>query len=102
MKYAFWRSSIMLMLLATALMAFVLFTMKHKVRELSKELRSVNQVIISSKEEIHVLETEWAYLTQPQVVQKLSDEYLRLQPIKPAQMMGFNLFMESADLADDE
>ncbi|MBS0235931.1 MAG: cell division protein FtsL [Proteobacteria bacterium] len=76
---------------ALALSAVSLFMVKHKVQELNRQLHMVKRNIISEQENIHVLKAEWAYLTQPQIIQKLANQYLQLQPIQPTQIIKHNM-----------
>lgn len=81
------KLSIVPYLLILALSAAFLFVIKYKVQNLSKEVRSVNAQILSEKENIHILKAEYTYLANPKRIQKLANEHLKLQTIKPDQVV---------------
>ncbi len=89
MTYNLFRSALWLGILALALSTISLFAVKHRVQELNRQLHMVNRGIISEKENIHVLKAEYAYLTQPQVIQKLATKHLVLQPTQPQQILKY-------------
>lgn len=74
------------MLLLALSIAF-LFLIKHKVQELSRDLRSVNAKILSERESIHVLRAEYAFLTNPKRLKKLTENSLSLQAPKKDQVL---------------
>lgn len=65
--------------LVTGFMALILFHVKYRVINLEKDLKKVNQEVVSTQENIHVLKAEWGYLNRPDRIHKLSDKYLRLK-----------------------
>lgn len=79
----FIRLSLFLGLLILAFSASGLFVFKHSVQELNRKLKIINHNITKEQENIHVLNAEWAYLTQPQNLSKLSKKYLHLEQIEP-------------------
>ncbi len=81
------KSSVTTYLVILAVSAAFLFAIKHKVQMLSKELKELNQKIISEKENIHILKAEYTYLTNPKRIKKLIDSNLALQTIKPNQII---------------
>jgi cell division protein FtsL len=58
-----------------------LFAIKHKVQGIYKEISKLNSSIIKEKETIHILNAEWAFLTQPSKVDKLASKQLSLEPM---------------------
>ncbi|MGB1547511.1 MAG: cell division protein FtsL [Alphaproteobacteria bacterium] len=70
-----------LWLLLVAGVCFGLFLAKYKVQALETELAALNQVILERQEELHVLKAEWAHLSRPDRIQRLSERYLTLKPM---------------------
>lgn len=70
--------------------AAFLFIIKHKVYDLRKELKAVNNQILKEKENIHVLKAEYTYLSSPKRIRKLSNTHLDLQTVKPEQIIDRN------------
>lgn len=66
--------------------ALGLFYVKHIVENLEEDLTALEKSISSDKDEIHVLRAEWAYLSRPERVQKLANDYLELEPASGSQI----------------
>lgn len=81
-------------ILAVAL-ALVLLTIKYEVQSLKDELGRLNSEIAGEREAIQVLHAEFAFLTQPDRLRRLSSEHLGLAPVQPRQLASFG----SLDLA---
>lgn len=64
-----------------------LFQVKYKVRDLRRELVSVQQQIGKEQQSIHVLRAEWGYLNKPDRLQALNEKYLHLQTIHSDQII---------------
>lgn len=56
--------------------AATLFIVENEVRTLRDDLREINHQIQADRDAIHVMKAEWAYLTQPQRIAKLTKENL--------------------------
>jgi len=84
------KSSFVLSLLVLGLCAGILFAIKYQVQVLNKERNEINSNIVKTKETIHVLKAEYAYLATPKRLKKLIDENLHLQTVKPDQIINFN------------
>lgn len=70
-----------LWLLLVAVICFGLFLAKYEVQSLEDELLALNRVILEREEELHVLKAEWALLSRPERIQRLSERHLDLQPV---------------------
>jgi hypothetical protein len=82
MMRGFINSSTIIGILLLILSVITLFFIKDKVQGLRHSISSMQDSILSEKENIHVLKAELAYLTKPQGIQKLNDQYLKLQASK--------------------
>ncbi|MBL0318276.1 MAG: hypothetical protein IPP74_03080 [Alphaproteobacteria bacterium] len=65
-----------------------LFQVKYIVRDLRRELVTVQQQMAKEQQSIHVLRAEWGYLNQPERLQALNDKYLHLQTIHSPQVVA--------------
>jgi cell division protein FtsL len=72
--------------LVLSLSIFGLFQIKYKVQDLRKDLAELRLQLSQEKEEIHILGAEWTYLNQPDRIKRLATLYLKLEPMKIAQM----------------
>ena len=79
------RYLLALMLLASCI--FGLFQVKFKVQNLDREMNELKQQLAHEKETIHVLKAEWAYLNQPERLQRLAEKFLDLTEVKHDQLM---------------
>lgn len=66
---------------------FSLFQIKFKVQNLHREAMDLRKELEHEKDNIHVLKAEWAYLNQPERLQRLSQKFLDLHEIKPEQLL---------------
>ncbi len=65
-----------------------LFQVKYIVRDLRRELVTVQQQMAKEQQSIHVLRAEWGYLNQPERLQALNDKYLHLETIHSSQVVA--------------
>ena len=65
-----------------------LMKISYQVDAKERELRHLNAQLTANEDGIRVLKAEWAYLNQPQRLEKLATKYLALAPIHTAQMQA--------------
>lgn len=65
-----------------------LMKISYQVDAKERELRKMNSQLAAHQDSIRVLRAEWAYLNQPQRLEKLSAKFLTLQPVQTAQLQG--------------
>ena len=70
------------------LLGVVLFQVKYRVAFLEAQLQTIEKKIIDHRETVKVYQAEWSYLTQPERVQKLSNQFLPLKPLLHNQVVG--------------
>ncbi|MEW5727168.1 MAG: energy transducer TonB [Pseudomonadota bacterium] len=63
-----------------------LYFIKHEVKEQEARLAELNREIQRNQEAIHVLKAEWSYLNDPARLRQLSEKYLGMKPMAPAQV----------------
>jgi len=62
-----------------------LFQTTQRVNDGRQRLAALTQDIKTEEESLRVLQAEWSYLNQPDRLEKLSREYLKLSPMKGQQ-----------------
>ena len=76
--------------LAIALLLAVsygLYQLKYSVETLRQRAVALDRQIVADEDSIDVLQAEWALLTRPQRLQKLSGRFLELTPLQPEQIV---------------
>jgi|GEM_PF-996129 len=76
-----------LIILALALVVAYMFGLKSHVQDLNSELKQITSQIKQEQDQYSILKAELAYLESPGRLQKLALEYLKLEQIKPAQVV---------------
>ena len=72
MKKIFYAFSFLLLLT----LLYVLSKVSYKSNEIKSEITVLKKKIEKNKDDIHVLQAEWAYLIHPNRIKKLSEQYL--------------------------
>lgn len=67
-------------IMTLVLSSMLLFGVKYKVYNLSKQSNILKKSIDSTQQDIHVLKAELSYLSQPARIESLSNKYLSLKP----------------------
>lgn len=80
------RIRYILVLFVFSLFIYALFQVKFQVQELHREAFELKRELRHEKDAIHVLKAEWAYLNQPERLQRLSEKFLDLKEVKPNQL----------------
>lgn len=65
-----------------------LFKTSYEVQALEGDLRGLNRSILREQDSIRVMHAEWAFLNQPSRLQALTDQFTKLRPIAPTQMLA--------------
>lgn len=84
------RRSTICVVLLTAGIGFGLFKLKYEVMTLKQSYRQINQQISQAQESISVLKAEWAHLTNPDRLARLSSRYLTVAPVSGAQFVSLD------------
>lgn len=64
-----------------------LYHTSYQVQQLEQRIAKARALQATERENIHVLQTEWAALTAPLRLQRLADKYLPLEPVAIAQIV---------------
>lgn len=80
------RLGMMILVTVMVMGALAVYEVKYEVRDIKQDVRELENNIAREKESIHVLEAEWAYLTRPERLSRLSEKYLELGPVQAIQI----------------
>ncbi len=81
------KPSYIISLLLFCACVFGLFQVKFKVQNLHREMAELEKQLEHEKNSIHVLKAEWAYLNQPERLQRLAEKFLNLAEMRAEQIM---------------
>ncbi|WP_366656942.1 hypothetical protein [Fodinicurvata sp. EGI_FJ10296] len=82
------RASNVVITVAVAMAAGMVFKTSHEVSTLESRLNGLNQQIAREQEAIRVLRAEWAYLNRPGRLRALAENYSALRPSEGDQMIA--------------
>jgi cell division protein FtsL len=68
-------------------LAFVLYSLEHRMRAGERALAKLDNEIGQERELIRLLDAEWSYLTRPERIERLAREHLAMGPLVPAQVV---------------
>jgi hypothetical protein len=74
----------------TALVSVYMYFLAEEVRGLEGDLAQLNRTLIEERENINVLEAEWAFVARPEVLQDKAQRHLALAPVRADQIISFN------------
>lgn len=80
------RHTTVLFVVIASMLSLGLFVLKYEVADLEHEIQLLNKRIVESREAIHVLDAEWAYLNDPARLRKLAAQYTTLRPVMPGEL----------------
>lgn len=81
------RSLTVIAVAVTAAISFGLYQLSYEVQHLEDELAELSRALVQERENIAVLQAEWAYLTRPEALQDRAQRLLDLQPVTPSQIV---------------
>ncbi len=82
------RSITLITLCVLIVVSYGLYNLKYEVEDLQDHANSLRAQMDEDRRAIKVLEAEWAYLSRPDRLQKLSAKFLVLQPTIARQVGG--------------
>ena len=68
---------------------FGIYMVKLEVQALKIEVAATEKQLKEEKKNLHVLDTEWAFLTRPERLKQLADKYLAVKPMRGQQIVEF-------------
>ncbi|MDP9195802.1 MAG: hypothetical protein M3O22_03390 [Pseudomonadota bacterium] len=83
-----WRNTLWLSLAAVS--GVVLFHTSYQAQILEDRLATLNRQILAEQESVRVLKAEWSYLNDPDRIERLSQQYLVLQPTAGSQFASLD------------
>ena len=78
---------------------FGIYMVKLEVQALKIEVAATEKQLKEEKRNLHVLDTEWAFLTRPDRLKQLADKYLAVKPMRGQQIVEFASIPYSKTLA---
>ena len=78
-----------MMIGATIVVAIALYAVKYDTGNLASGIDELNRQIAQEREAIGILRAEWSLLNQPERIQKLADQHLKLEPVGAQQIRSF-------------
>lgn len=81
------RGMTLLWALLAVIAGVAMFMVKYEVQALEDDLRKANRQIRADREQIHVLQAEWAYLNEPGRLRDLAEKHLGLKTFEPGQVI---------------
>ncbi|MCQ2965346.1 MAG: hypothetical protein MJ250_01225 [Alphaproteobacteria bacterium] len=75
------------------------FIIQGKVNNLEKQIQDINFQKKENLKEIHILEAEWAFLSNPDRIQKLA-KILQMKQIKGEQLISFSSLPDRVNKED--
>jgi cell division protein FtsL len=90
------RKSTLIWLMLTIFAGALLFYTTQQVTDGRQSLAQLQKNIQEEEETLRVLQAEWSYLNQPDRLEKLSQQYLNLQPAKPRQFVDLDAIDKEA------
>lgn len=82
------RSITLITLCVLIVVSYGLYNLKYEVEDLQDHANALRAQMEEDRRAIKVLEAEWAYLSRPDRLQKLSQKFLTLQPTVARQVGG--------------
>lgn len=82
------RSITLITLFVLIVVSYGLYNLKYEVEDLQDHANGLRAQMEEDRRAIKVLEAEWAYLSRPDRLQKLSQKFLVLQPTVARQVGG--------------
>ena len=82
------RTPVYKVFLLCLITVYILFYIKDSVMSIRAELRAVSKQMQYESDTIHILKAEFAYLTSPDRLKRLSSDYLGLKDTKISQMIS--------------
>lgn len=70
--------------------AYGLYQVKYQVESLQEELLRTHNELAEHKESLHVLKAEWAYLSRPVRMERLTQQYLALEAVGARQIASLD------------
>ncbi|MDP4795594.1 MAG: hypothetical protein NWR87_01665 [Rhodospirillales bacterium] len=75
------KPSTLFLIMMVAAVSISLFVVKYRVQDLDEHYRSLSREIVVTRENIHVLKSEWAHLNQPDRLRALAGKFLEVGPL---------------------
>jgi len=92
----------LLCLTIAVLAACGVYSLKHRVQGLEKDLVRVERLIEEEKIQIRRLRAEWATLSRPERLARLTEKHLDLKPAEPRQLVAITDIPLRGEIEEDQ
>jgi cell division protein FtsL len=72
----------------------LIYDMKYQTRQLEDRAAQLERSISEEKDNVALMRAEWSHVTQPERIERLARDILKLEPAKPEQLITDRDFME--------
>lgn len=76
------------LVLTVLISAYVLYSHEHATRTAERQIANINSEIVDEREQMKLLNAEWASLTRADRLEQLSDKELKLVPLSAKQFVA--------------
>lgn len=91
------RPGTVIWLLLIIIVSYTMFQVKYEVMQQEQTLAQLNKQITEGRQQLRVLDAEWAYLTRPDRLDRLAARYLKLVPVSAAHIVPIDSIPERPD-----
>lgn len=89
-SHDFLKKSSFILISFSLFMGIGVYHLKYRVSNTARELQDVRLRIVDTQESLHTLKAEWGFLTSPKRLAKLSNQHLKLQPVRAIQIASLD------------
>lgn len=75
-------------------LVILIYDMKFETRRLENKAQQLARAIEDEKDNIALMRAEWSHVARPDQVEKLARDILKLEPVKAAQIVNRQDFLE--------
>jgi len=75
-------------------LVILIYDMKYETRRLESKAQQLARAIEDEKDNVALMRAEWSHVARPERVEKLARELLELEPVKTAQTINHQDFLD--------
>ncbi len=76
-----------LLVVAVLVSGFVIYSLEHRTRGAERRIAELNDALAQERENMKLLNVEWAFLTRPARLERLARDELGLRPVRVQQIV---------------
>jgi len=70
--------------------AFIVYSLEYSIKKKEREIVRIDRKMIKVRETNALLNAEWSKLSAPARLQRLAENYLKMEPVKASQVLSAN------------